>query len=288
MEPSAVNSLVRLANNRPLVFSLTMLFAWMLLTLLIVATTTLIIGTPITSVISQSIGTLSATGILLLLAARLGWLSGIGITRIGSMTTWLVTILIGAYITLAYLYSFFGDLDYQPIYIIETQEARALLPRQFIVGFVEETVFRGFILFVLIRVWGKSKSGILAAVLVQAALFGVLHALQVTAGVPLTTAFLNVISTFVFGIWMGTLVLSVSTIWPAIFLHALANFIPLSKGLYSPWINPVSLQDFRAILFELPLVLIGMWVIWKRLAVPMVTQKGKSEAEIVPESPIQT
>jgi membrane protease YdiL (CAAX protease family) len=274
-----VNTINRLADNRSLLLALAVLIVWILLTLIIASITAYILETPIASVVSQSIGTLSATGILLLLASRLGWLNGIGVTRFGTWTTWLLTLLISIYITYAYLYSYFGELDYRLADILQTQVARQLLLRQLVVGFVEETLFRGFILYILVRGWGKNRSGILAAILVQAALFGLLHSLQVYAGSPTSTVLLNVLGTFVFGIWLGALVLIFSTIWPAIFLHMLANFVPLSKGLYSAWINPVSLQYTRDILFELPLELITLWVIWKAAPMPTTASQKVPEPE---------
>jgi membrane protease YdiL (CAAX protease family) len=129
------------------------------------------------------------------------------------------------------------------------------------VGFVEETVFRGVLLYALVRVWGRTKRGLVAAVVIQAALFAVPHVLQAFVGVSPLTALVNVANTFVSGLWLGLLVLGVGTLWPGIVLHALSNAAILIKGLSSPWVDPATLGYVRVALFELLLVLLGAWII---------------------------
>jgi membrane protease YdiL (CAAX protease family) len=129
------------------------------------------------------------------------------------------------------------------------------------VGFVEETVFRGIILYALVRVWGTTKPRLFAAVVVQAALFGIPHVLQAFVGLSPLTALVNVANTFVSGLWLGLLVLSVGTLWPAMVLHAVSNAAIIIQGLSSPSIEPSALGYIRATLFELVLVLLGTWII---------------------------
>jgi membrane protease YdiL (CAAX protease family) len=216
---------------------------------------------PITDPRIQATGTLSATGAVLLLASRLGWLRQIGITAFGTWTIWAVTLLLGCYLVLSGFYSFFGEVTFDARSLTGSQEALAILRRQPIVGFVEETVFRGMLLYALVRACGQSRRGLVAAVVVQAALFGSIHALQVIAGSTLASAMANVLHTFVFGVWTGILVLSAGSPWPTILLHAISNALILMKGLDTPWIDPASRGYIRATLFELPLVAIGLWII---------------------------
>ena len=250
---------IRLANRRPLVFSLGVLLAWLLLGALIVFGTALIFDMPFTAPIVQGAGTMGATCVLLFLVARLGWIRKIGITTPGTWVVWALTLMLGVYLALTGFLAFFGEVSFDPRSLLGTPEAVAILGRQPIVAFTEETLFRGIILLALVRVWGKTKRGVLAAVLVQAALFGCLHALQAFAGAPLANALLNVVHTFLFGVWMGVLVLKTGSLWPAIFLHLVANAFVLIKGLSSPWIEPSYLGYLWATLFELPLVAVGLW-----------------------------
>lgn len=219
---------------------------------------------PITDPFIQITGKLGATLIILIVTSRLGWVKKIGITNFGTWSTWLLVVIIGCYLVYSGFYSFFGQITFDFATLFDMQEARAILLRQPIVGFVEETMFRGIVLYALTRVWGQTKRGFVAAVILQATLFGVFHSLQVLAGVPLETAVATILHTFVFGIWLGMLVINVGTLWPSIFLHALSNSFILIKGLNSQWVDPVWLGFIRATLFELPLILVGVFMFMKK------------------------
>jgi membrane protease YdiL (CAAX protease family) len=273
--------IARVADRRPLVFVLLALLVWFLVAAAIVAVVALLLRAPIAEVWPQTIGSLAATGVLLLLVSRLGWLRPMGITTFGTWTTWALTLLLGAYLVLSGFYAFFGEVAFDARTLFDIQEARSILLRQAVVGFVEETVFRGIILYALVRVWGRTKPRLLAAVIVQAALFAVPHMLQALVGLSPLTALVNVASTFVSGLWLGLLVLSVGTLWPGIVLHAVSNAAILIQGLSSPWIEPSALGYIRATLFELLLVVIGLWIILKARGVPSAsparTSSGATE-----------
>jgi membrane protease YdiL (CAAX protease family) len=256
-----MNRISGLADKKPLVFVILALLAWLGLGTVIVFVAASLFQVPITDPHIQEAGTLGATGVLLLLASRLGWLRKIGVTAFGTWTIWALTLLLGCYLVLSGFYSFFGEVTFDIRSLFGTQEARAILLRQPIVGFVEETMFRGILLYALVRVWGQTRRGLVAAVVVQAALFGTIHALQIIAGSTLANAVANVLNTFVFGVWLGMLVLSVASLWPAIVLHAVSNAFMLIKGLNTRWVDPVSLGYIRAALFDFLLVLVGLWII---------------------------
>lgn len=249
-----------LADRRPILFVLSILLSWLVLGTAIVFVAASSFQKPITDPFIQITGTLGATLIILLLTSCLGWVKKIGITTFGTWSSWLLVVIIGCYLIYSGFNSFFGQVTFNFAKLFDTEEARAIILRQPIIGFVEETMFRGIILYALSRVWGQTKRGVVAAVIFQAALFGVFHSLQVLAGVTLETAVSNILHTFVFGIWLGLMVINVGTLWPAIFLHALSNSFILIKGLNSLWIDPVSLGFIRATLFELPLVLVGVFM----------------------------
>ena len=71
----------------------------------------------------------------------------------------------------------------------------------------------------------------------------------------------NVLATLVFGLWVGSLVMIIGTLWPAIFLHAFLNALTLIKGFSSTWITPNYLGYLRSAVFELPLVIVGLWMV---------------------------
>ena len=119
----------------------------------------------------------------------------------------------------------------------------------------------------LVRIWGKSRRGLIAALVVQAFLFGSLHALQAFVGLDPVRTISNVLATIIFGLWVGALVISVGSVWPAIILHSVSNGFILIKGLTSYWVDPTYLGYLRGALFELPLVLLGLWFVWTHRSV---------------------
>jgi membrane protease YdiL (CAAX protease family) len=268
----------RVADRRPFVFTLLVVLAWFLVGGGIAAATASVLQTPMVDTWPQTVGSLAATGVLLLVVSRLGWLRPMGITTLGSWSTWAVTLLLGSYLVLSGSFAFFGEVAFDPRSLLGMEEAGAILLRQATVGFVEETLFRGVLLYALSRAWGRTKQGLVAAVVVQAALFGVPHALQAFVGAAPVTALINVVATFVTGLWLGLLVLGVGTLWPAVLLHTVSNAAILIKGLASPWLDPALLGYVRATLFELILVLVGLWIVLKLQPTPVQSARTLSGA----------
>jgi membrane protease YdiL (CAAX protease family) len=265
------------AENRPLVFVLLILLFWLLVSAILVFGSAAILGVPIIYDVPQMVGTLGATFILLVIAGRMGWLGSIGITRFGSWRVWLMAIPMLGYLIFAYLFGFFGDVTFDFGIFSRSEAAREILIRDGIVGFVEETLFRGIILYVLVRAWGKSKQGIFLSVIVQAALFGILHVLQIMAGIPLVISLMVIVNGFLSGIWWGAMTLRWRSLWPVILLHAFSNISVLVKGISSPFIEPSAAAYGRAILLEIPLVVLAIWLLFR-------TQLG---SEVVGESELR-
>ena len=130
-------------------------------------------------------------------------------------------------------------------------------------------------MYALLRVWGRSKRGLIASVLVQAALFAVFHIFQVVAGVSLKVALLVIINSFLSGLWWGAIVLRWGSLWPVIVLHGLSNLSVQVKGLTSTPIEPAATAYIRGTLLELPLVIFGLWLL---LRMPVRADLG-SEVE---------
>jgi membrane protease YdiL (CAAX protease family) len=114
------------------------------------------------------------------------------------------------------------------------------------------------------RPFGRS----LASVIVQAALFGAVHVLQVAAGSPLAAAPMVVLNCFVSGIWWGAMALRWGSLWPVVLLHGLSNAAVLVKGLSSPYIEPAARGYARATLLEIPLLALGVWLLLRASTAP--------------------
>ncbi|MGO4698524.1 lysostaphin resistance A-like protein [Paenibacillus sp. 2TAB26] len=97
--------------------------------------------------------------------------------------------------------------------------AYMLLSQLFLVGFVEETLFRGMMLRILM------PKGKMTAVIVSSALFGVTHALQALGGQSIEDTLLQIGYAFIVGFVLAMLVVRNRAILLTILFHGLHNFL---------------------------------------------------------------
>jgi membrane protease YdiL (CAAX protease family) len=214
--------------------------------------------------LAQSLGTLTATACVLLAMWRWGWLRAAGVTALGSWRLWLATAVIAAYVVSAYQLAFFGRIVVSDSALWAAGEAQALLLRNAVVGVVEELLFRGLLLYALVRVWGRTRRGLLAAVSVSALIFGLLHIMQTLSGNSLDDTLMTMANAFVGGVWFGALVLLGGSVWPAALIHAAGNFVVQFGAMAASAFDP-GLADFaEATLAEAPLVIIGLWLLLRQ------------------------
>lgn len=90
------------------------------------------------------------------------------------------------------------------------------------IGFNEELAMRGVVLPVLLRHWRDKKFGILYAVLLSSASFGVLHFFQWHENS--FQAVLHVLGTTLVGMFYAAVFLLTKNIWAAVIVHALYDF----------------------------------------------------------------
>jgi membrane protease YdiL (CAAX protease family) len=265
-----VDKLRRISDNRPLLFALLTTLAWVLAGGAFAGLGALVLGVPLGGTAPQVLGTVSATACLLAVAWRLGWMGPAGIASVGGWRAWLAGLVALAYLVVAYWYAFFGDISFDPAFLTRSEAARSVVWRQILVGAVEEILFRGVLLYVLVRVWGRTARGILASAFATAALFGVLHLLQVLAGSSLELALAVVLECVVSGIWWAAIALRWRSIWPVAAIHAISNMAVLIKALSIPGLAlPVS-GYVVASLLELPLVILGVWVLVRLAPRPVI------------------
>jgi membrane protease YdiL (CAAX protease family) len=97
-----------------------------------------------------------------------------------------------------------------------------------IVPIVEETFWRGLVFFVLLQVLQRLTSentSITLTILLSGLAFGLLHANNLFAGVPLQFIAIQVINACIWGIMYGYARSKTDSIYPAIFLHAAMNLV---------------------------------------------------------------
>lgn len=120
------------------------------------------------------------------------------------------------------------------------------------VGFAEECLLRGVVLRALV------PGGVLRAVLLSSLLFGLGHLVNIWQGASPFTTIVQVLYSFFLGIGFAGARLYTGTIWPAIVVHALIDFVDIaSRGfVLAP---PQSLAPGRAIV---PIVITGLYALY--------------------------
>jgi hypothetical protein len=260
----------RFSGSHPILFSVIIIVTWFLVGGIATGAAAAALRVPFTESVPQSIGTLSGTIAILLIAWQFGWLRASGIGAIGNIKVWLVALLMFAYLIAAYSFAFFGELPIEVGNLFTSETARSILSRQLVVGTVEEILFRGVVLYALVRVWGNSQRGLFFAVLLSAALFGSIHLLQAFGGRPVGEALMTVLEATISGLWWGTLVILWGTVWPAVILHTGSNAFVMIKGISYPRLVFSYPDYWLAIIFQIPLVILSLYWLLRTAPRPVI------------------
>jgi membrane protease YdiL (CAAX protease family) len=210
----------RFAAERPLSFGLVITFVFILLVLIsAIAVSAQWPGDTFGWYVGSTIGRLVAIVILLLTLSLLGWLQSAGFTRLGRWQTWLISLLALAFCIPLSAYAMTGSLAFStPDLALAGFAALFIL----IHAFLEEVAFRGLILHDFVRVWGGTSRGLVKSVLVSSLLFGAYHIIYIL-GEPLPIVLVRIVVGFLLGVFLGALVLSGGSIYPAAFFHGVLN-----------------------------------------------------------------
>ena len=138
------------------------------------------------------------------------------------------------------------------------------------VGFIEEILFRGLVLPLMLRQWGTSRKGIIKAVIISSAIFGLAHLINLVMGRRdlLTTGAQIVYGTF-FGVFFAACFLRNKSIWPVIFGHFLfdlcGNFNDITVGHVFSRVEPTTTVQGALVTIGilLPFFLYGLFLLRK-------------------------
>ena len=165
-----------------------------------------------------------------------------------------------------------GFLTPTPLYLITV----ILYP--FIVsGLFEEVLFRGLVLKMLLKKMGDTKKGIIGAFVISAAIFGIVHSVNLIWEEPFT-----VFSTVVFatagGFFLGAIYLRTKTLIVPILLHGLFNLSSMIWWAFTPdgptSTSETTLADFMVtfLIAVLPLV-IASYVLLRKVEPQVIAEK---------------
>lgn len=255
---------LRFATNRPLPFAILATAAWMVTAGLVARLAGTALGPSIAGEQAQSLGTLAATAGLVAVMWRWGWLRPSGVARLGSSRLWLLVVGLALFTILAYQIAFFGHTPVDASAAWVSGDAQAIVRRQVVVGSVEEILFRGLLLYALVRVWGRSRRGLVGSLAVTGLIFGSLHILQLLVGNPLEDVLMTMANAFVGSLWTGALVLLGGSVWPAVVLHAVTNATVQIGAMGRAGFDPSGANYALATAAEIPLVVFGLWRLLRR------------------------
>lgn len=185
---------------------------------------------------------------LMLLLWRLGGLEGAGAARAGGWAVWLLALAGILYAGGSAMKALYGRLVPDLPSLLRLPGAGGAVAVPVFVALAEELLFRGLVLWLLLRAWGGSRPGVLGAVALSALLFAVVHATQIwTVGLPRAAAGLLVLQTLLMALWWGALVAYGGSLWPAVLAHAAVNALIALQGLAGPMPVP-AVQGYRQLL----------------------------------------
>lgn len=150
---------------------------------------------------------------------------------------WLRSFYAGGFFVVYGLFSFIGQ-----IFICITNDHGNIRPVHEIifyivavclVGLVEELVFRGVVLNMLLNSFPKTRKGITGAIVLGGVLFGLMHFINMASGVKFSSAIIQVISASLLGILFCTLYASTRNFWLVAIFHTAIDMAALiSTGLF--------------------------------------------------------
>lgn len=216
----------------------------------------------------DAVGRAVAALIFLGLLWRLGWLRAAGITRLGTWRSWLLVLPVLVYEILAHLYAFFGSFAFA---VPESSLGQAVALNGAAAGLLEEIVYRALVLYVLMRLWGDSRHGILKSAFVSAMFFGSAHLLHLALGRPAPLVLLLFVSALLGGIYYAAFVQYGGSVWPAVMLHVMLNAVVGAQAVNNPQFAETVSGWLLVLALQLPAVVLGIVLILRVPPRPVVS-----------------
>lgn len=92
------------------------------------------------------------------------------------------------------------------------------------IALVEEFVFRGVLLFLLLDVFRRQRLKYFLAALVSSLVFSLFHITNIFVGADISGVLLQVVYTFLIGGMLSVTALKTKSVWPCVIIHAVFNF----------------------------------------------------------------
>ena len=218
-------------TKHPVLSIISLAISWLVLIMIFAGIAASLLNKKLGDTTTLIIGHLAGIIYALILLRHLGWLKGAGITRSGTYQTWLITIIGTVYFALASLYSFYGKPAFDFSNLFNLSSSGGIMTMQTAVCIDEEMLFRGAILYILIRSWGNTQKGLFGSAILMSAIFALFHLIWfISSGISLATVFL-LAEAIIISIWWAAMVLIGGSIWPAFLAHFVVNTVVALQGI---------------------------------------------------------
>jgi membrane protease YdiL (CAAX protease family) len=261
---SIMSNLKSFITKRPVLATISITIIWFLLIMISTGVATGLFKKEFGDSTTSFIGHLVGIIFVLTLLWRLGWLKYAGISQLGTYQIWLIAIIGTVYFALASLFSFYGKLSFDFSNLTDLSFSGNVIKLNIAVSIDEEFLFRGDILYILIRSWGDSLNGKIGSVILISGIFALFHILNVLFwGTSLISILFLVLETFIISIWWASMVLKGGSIWPTFLAHFVINTAVTLQGHTQSITQPEFQAYLKLLLFSLPLGIYGFWMIFR-------------------------
>jgi membrane protease YdiL (CAAX protease family) len=140
----------------------------------------------------------------------------------------------------------------------------------FLVGLQEETLFRGVILNIMLAKWKDAPKGIMLAVVLSSAVFGLSHLITLVMEPEMVVSTIaQVIASSMAGFLFCCVYLRTGNIWSNVFLHMLVDFSAMIFTLFFPQPASAASADMSVpaalafVAIQIPYVIVGLVLLKK-------------------------
>ena len=259
-----MSNLKSFLTKRPVLSAISITIIWFVLIMFFSGIATSLLNREFGDSTTSFIGHLVGIIFVLTLLWRLGWLKYAGISQLGTFQIWLIAIIGTVYFALASLFSFYGKLSFDFSNLTDLSFSGNVIKLNIAVSMDEEFLFRGAILYILIRCWGDSLNAKIGSVILISGIFALFHILNVLFwGTSLISTLFLALETFIISIWWASMVLKGGSIWPAFLAHFVINTVVTLQGHTQSITQPEFQAYLKLLLFSLPLGIFGFWTIFR-------------------------
>jgi len=173
-----------------------------------------------------------------------------------------------AYKAILLVYAFFGKFHFG---LPTLNITLAVLFFTFTTSLLEETMYRGLLLTSMVKAWGTTRKGLVAAAILSSVFWSSTHLINLVVQ-PSPTVFMQVLETMFSGIIYAAIVLYVRSIWPAILFHWMVNASVGLQVVQSPMFEDTISAWLIAITVTLSVIPVGI-VLLRKVSLPIAADE---------------